>query len=173
MIITEAAQYLGVPADKIINELTRKHPEKAWKASSEVPDDFVEKAEQFADEYVKETAPQQLGGGQLTVSEAAEITSEAAEFGIISAMDECEQSFFSYLGKVSAMQQIQVFESSKAETWAKHYIKRDNAMNAQAERVEKQVQAFLPAAQLRQQMTQKLAKKNAATRSRIAKLPKL
>lgn len=170
MIITEAAEYLGTTAKKIINELSKKSPEITWTATSEVPEELVQIIEAKAQEY-QQTIPQVEG--KLTVSEAASLVQESIEFGILEAIESYQLSALTYSGQVSAAREIQAFEQGKSSVWESYFHSQTALAKGQIEKARGQAEAFLPAAQAKQATRVALARQTADIQALIANLPKL
>lgn len=171
MTVGEAAEYLGTTAQKLVNDLQRKKPEIKWTASSQIPDDLVQKIESAAGEYRQEATPQI--GGKLTTAEATQLTQESIEYAILEALDDYQLPILNYSGQVQAAREIQAFEEGRADVWAAYCQSQSALANGQLERAEKLAKDFLPGALAKQALKVQLANQAISIHSRISSLPKL
>jgi hypothetical protein len=173
MTVAEAAKQLNVAPKKLLNELERRTADKGikWSNESVLPDGLFEQLSKLSSEYVQQTTPPEVAGS-MTVAEAREIVAESIEYAFLE-IGESNLGAFEYLGQLTAARQIQSLQTGKRSAWSAYYQSEDALLNGCLDQAEKLAKDFLPAAQKVQALKVGMSQTSAATKNRLANMPKL
>ncbi len=133
MKICEAAEYLGVTTAKLIDELTAKYPEREWKTTDQLPEEFVELVEQHASQY------QQTFVGELTDRRESTLntaqTLDAIEYGLLEAFEQFRLEDLEIRATVGAVRDWQKYKQIYASTLGDIYQREMNQRSAKSEEI--------------------------------------
>ncbi len=134
MKIHEAAEYLGVTTAKLIDELTAKYPEREWKTTDQLPEEFVELVEQHAKHYQSETTQGELTASALNSLNTAQ-TLDAIEYGLLEAFEQFRLEDLEIRATVGAVRDWQKYKQIYASTLGDIYQREMNQRSAKSEEI--------------------------------------
>ena len=133
--IKQAAEALGVPAKRLLNELKKKFPDQTWTVDSDLPDGFEEAVQEHSQEYA-EASGVQLPKGELTTSESAVLDTrlilESIEYGVVEAISQLRSAELIESAQLNAVADIQAYESTYVGVWT-HIIARKSKIHSNTE----------------------------------------